>query len=490
MEPRISNIIDDNGFLKFTLSDCNMSIANAIRRIIISDIPTFVFRTFPYSENKAEIIHNTTRFHNEIIKQRLSCVPIHIPDMNFPYKDYIIEVDVKNDTDNIVYVTTKDFKIKNIKTDVYSDESAVRSIFPPSAKTGDYIEFARLQPKLSENIDGERLALRCGLDIGTASQDGAFNVICTCAYECSPDAAKANEVWSEKEAAMKKSDISGEEIEFEKKNWFLLESKRYYHENSYDFTIESVGVFENIEIVIKACHIMISKCEKLLDDLQHGKVTIAPSETTLKNGFDVTLKNEDYTLGKVIEYYLYEQNFIANKDLSYCGFRKPHPHSTDSIIRVAFHNEIDSVGVSGYVQAAADNTITAFKKLIEQLGGNIKKSERSLALGSGLGEGRGQGQGSSSVSKGKESRRSSSPKKSAAFPASAASAAGPEVEDKQDVLNLSKELSDFSVRASAKTSKSKSKASLGSKLNLSSIKSALTKTQPPEGEEDDEEEEK
>ena len=222
---------------------------------------------------------------------------------------------------------------------------------------------------------------------------------------------------------------------------------------------------------------MISKCEKLLDDLQHGKVTIAPSETTLKNGFDVTLKNEDYTLGKVIEYYLYEQNFIANKDLSFCGFRKPHPHSTDSIIRVAFQNEIDSVGVSGYVQAAADNTITAFKKLIEQLGGNIKKSERSLALGSGLG----QGQGSSSVSKGKESRRSSSPKKSAA---------GPAVEEDPEVLKLSKELSDFSVGASTKTSKSKSKASLGSKLNLSSIKSALTKTQPPEGEEEEEEEEK
>jgi hypothetical protein len=153
-----------------------MSIANAIRRIIISDIPTFVFRTYPYSENKAEITHNTTRFHNEIIKQRLSCIPIHIDDMDFPYKDYVVEVDVKNDTDSILYVTTKDFKIKNINTEVYSDESAVRAIFPPSSVTGDYIEFARLQPKLSENIDGERLTLRCGLDIGMASQDGAFNV--------------------------------------------------------------------------------------------------------------------------------------------------------------------------------------------------------------------------------------------------------------------------------------------------------------------------
>jgi DNA-directed RNA polymerase subunit L len=376
MEPRISNTAIDNGFLKFTLLDCNMSIANALRRIIISDIPTFVFRTYPYSENKAEITHNTTRFHNEIIKQRLSCVPIHINDMDFPYKDYIVEVDVKNDTDNIIYVTTKDFKIKNIKTEVYSDESAVRAIFPPSSKTGDYIEFARLQPKLSENIEGERLTFRCGLDIGKASQDGAFNVISTCAYECTPDTAKANEVWGEKEAAMKKNQISDEDIEFEKRNWFLLEAKRYYQPNSYDFIIETVGVFENSEIVIKACEIMVSKCEKFLYDLEHGKVSIIPSETTLNNGFDVTLVNEDYTLGKVIEFYLYQQNFIADKTLSFCGFRKQHPHATDSIIRVAFHSEIDPVGVSGYIQGATHNAITAFKKLVEQMGGDLKKTER------------------------------------------------------------------------------------------------------------------
>ena len=123
---------------------------------------------------------------------------------------------------------------------------------------------------------------------------------------------------------------------------------------------------------------MISKCEKFLGDLQHGKVAILPSETTLKNGFDVTLVNEDYTLGKVIEFYLYQKNFIVDKTLSFCGFRKMHPHDNDSIIRVAFHNEIDPVGVSGYIQTATDNAITAFKKMVEQMGGgDLKKTERA-----------------------------------------------------------------------------------------------------------------
>ena len=379
MEPRISNLIEEEGYLKFTLVDCNMSIANALRRIIISDIPTFVFRTFPYSQNKAEITHNTTRFHNEIIKQRLSCVPIHIDDINFPYHDYVVEVDVKNDTDNIIYVTTKDFKIKNTSSGRYSDESAVRRIFPPSSLSGDYIEFARLQPRLSENIDGERLTFTCGLDIGRASEDGAYNVISTCAYECTSDQAKANEMWGEKEKAMRKEGKTAEEIDFEKRNWMLLEAKRFCIPNSYNFIIETVGVYENMEIVIKACEVMVSKCQKFLYDLENGNVPIIQSETTLKNGFDITLIGEDYTLGKVIEFYLYQEHFIADKTLSFCGFRKPHPHSIDSMIRVAFHNQVDKVGVSGYFQGACDSAITAFTKIVEQLGGELSKLSKSSA---------------------------------------------------------------------------------------------------------------
>jgi len=375
MDPRISNLIEENGALKFTLTECNMSIANALRRIIVSDIPTFVFRTYPYSQNKAEIRHNTTRLHNEIIKQRLSCIPINIQDMNFPYKDYVIELDIKNETDNIIYVTTRDFKIKNIATEHYSSESEVRQIFPPCPITHDYIEFARLQPKLSENIDGERLALRCALDIGTAGEDGAFNVTSTCAYECTPDTEKANQVWAEKEKAFKKEQMKEEDIEFEKKNWFILEAKRFYLENSYDFVIESVGVFDNMEILTKACDIMIKKCEAFMYDLEHGNVAIVTSETTLKNGFDITLKNEDYTLGKVIEFYLYQNNFIGDKSVSFCGFRKPHPHSVDSLIRVAFHNPIEVVGVSGYLQGATDNAIQAYKQIMSGLGGDVPKSE-------------------------------------------------------------------------------------------------------------------
>ena len=76
--PIISNKEDNVQNMTFTLSNTNYSIANSIRRTLLSDIPVVAFRTLPYTENMCNIIENTTRFNNEMTKQRLSCVPIHM----------------------------------------------------------------------------------------------------------------------------------------------------------------------------------------------------------------------------------------------------------------------------------------------------------------------------------------------------------------------------------------------------------------------------
>ena len=74
MEPIISNLNVSNNNTTFTLSDVNVSIANGIRRSIISEIPVVVCKTYPENENDAIINKNTSRMNNEIVKQRLSCI--------------------------------------------------------------------------------------------------------------------------------------------------------------------------------------------------------------------------------------------------------------------------------------------------------------------------------------------------------------------------------------------------------------------------------
>ena len=63
MMPKIDFNSDVNDVLSFTLSGVNVSLANAIRRTILSDIQQIVFKTSPHEENKANIIANTTRFY-------------------------------------------------------------------------------------------------------------------------------------------------------------------------------------------------------------------------------------------------------------------------------------------------------------------------------------------------------------------------------------------------------------------------------------------
>jgi DNA-directed RNA polymerase subunit L len=360
--PKVSQLSVVDAALKFTLSGVNVSIANALRRIILSEIPTLVFRTTPHDKNLATFVINTSRLNNELIKQRLSCIPIHITDVNFEFQDYILEVDVKNESDMIQFITTADFKIKHVSTDSYLTDAQTKVIFPPDIITGDYIDFVRLRPRISDDIPGEHLKLSCKFDIGTAAQDNAFNVVSTAAYGNTPDPAKVIDAWAAKEAELKKTDVTAEELEFAKKDWHFIDGKRHFLEDSFDFTIESVGPFSNMSIIHKAIEIMITKLNKFKETIQSEQDIIIPSESTIPYCYDVTLNNEGYTLGKVIEYIIYSNYY--GKAVTYCGFRKPHPHIDNSVIRIAFKEQTDRISATSYFSNAANEAITCYRKLL------------------------------------------------------------------------------------------------------------------------------
>ena len=364
MNPNVTNINEEDGVLKFRLTGVNMSLANALRRIILSEIETVVFRTAPYNESKATIEKNTSRLNNELIKQRLSCVPIHIKDTSsFPIQDYVMELDVKNETDSDIYVTTEDFKVKNIQTNIYLPKEKTKEIFPPNDITNMYIDLVRLRPKLADNIPGELLKMSCLFDIGTAKQDGMFNVVSTCSYGFTVDKIAQADAWGVKEKEYD-SKISKDELESLKKNWLLLEGKRITVPDSFEFIIESVGVFENMTIVEKGCDIMLKKLKKFITTVQNNlSDIIIESNNTISNCYDIKLVNEDYTLGKVLEYILYKNYYLNKKIMTYCGFQKPHPHIDVSIIRLGFKEPIDNENISKLLINSCTEAIGVFEKM-------------------------------------------------------------------------------------------------------------------------------
>ena len=191
--PEVENGTDNKGMLTFTLKNTNVSVANALRRVILSDIKTVVIDT---DEESINISENTTRFHNEILKQRLGCIPVHITDFD-TIDNLQLELNVHNDKDSLMYVTTSDFKIKDTVTNKYIADSTVKKIFPSNSFTKEFILFTRLRPKISNDIPGEIIKLQARFKLGTSKQDGMYNVASTCAYKNTEDQVEQHNQWQD-----------------------------------------------------------------------------------------------------------------------------------------------------------------------------------------------------------------------------------------------------------------------------------------------------
>ena len=361
---KVFDLKEEDGLMSFTISNIDVSYVNAIRRTILSDIPIVCFKTTPYEENKANILINTTRLNNEILKQRLSCIPICISNLeDTPIKNYLLEVDVENKIDVTVIVTTKDFNIKDISSNTYLDEGEQKKIFPPFIPpTGSgeyYIDFVRLRPRISDEIPGERIKFTCEFSVSTARDDSMFNVTGTCAYGFSPDPEKMAEQLEIRKQKWKDEDKKEAEIKFEAANWKLLEGLRYVKKNSFDFVLQTVGIYENEQIIIKASQILLQKFEVFKNSLMQDEVEIKPSENTMENCYDITLENEDYTIGNILNYELYTIFYTDVKLLDYVGFKKLHPHDLNSLLRVALTDKTKSVStVKTMLAKVIDEAIT------------------------------------------------------------------------------------------------------------------------------------
>lgn len=362
--PRIEILSDPkDDELKFTLNGVNVSIANGLRRIILSEIPIVVFRVSPNDKNKCNITTNTCGLNNEIVKHRLSCVPIHIKDVEeFPLKNYILEVNVQNNTDTTIYVTTKDFAIRDLVSGKLLPEDKMREIFPANDITGDFIDFVRLKPKPTEEIQAKSINLTCEFDIGTAKEDSAYNVVSTCSYGNTIDTEKQEATLQQLKQKWKDEGKKENEIEFEAKNWKLLDGKRIFLKDSFDFVIQTIGIYTNVELLLMACKIMTNKLENLDSQIEKDELEIKLSDNTMKNCFDIILENEDYTIGKVIEYFLLKK-YWETKVLTFCGFKMLHPHDSYSIIRVAYYEPVEISTIKGHLKDCIADSIEIYKKI-------------------------------------------------------------------------------------------------------------------------------
>lgn len=358
---KVSNIEENNNILKFNISNINVSYINAIRRIILSDIPCAIFLTYPYEKNLVNIEINTSRLNNELLKQRIGCIPIYLDifDNKIDVDDYMIELHVKNNGNTMIYATTEDFQIKDLKMDKYLSKNIVKEIFPPDKITGDFIDIVRLRPSVydsSESGKCEEIKLNAKLSTGTAKENGMYNVVCTCSYGNTLDNVKIQEEWNNRYQQLKTIHNSAE-IDKLKKDFMCLDAKRLYKENCFDFILESIGIYSNFKIIELASSILIKKLYKIIKDIKENTDYIKEKNDTMDNCYIITIENEDYTVGKILDHEIFNNYYNGKKLLTYNGFIKYHPHDNNSYIKLAFKDIININDIINIIDECVNNSI-------------------------------------------------------------------------------------------------------------------------------------
>lgn len=361
-KPQLLQSRQDRSVFYFTLADVDTSIANSLCRLISMDIPCVAIPTFPDENNQVDIRVNTTRHTNEIIKHRIGCIPIHITDLSIPLDNLRLEVDKQNDSEAIQYVTTDDFRIVNTNTDTELDKEEIRRIFPHDEITDEPILLARLRPRIRQEGKGEQLSFSATFSITNANESGRFTQASISSYAMTEDKERQEQEWDkelarlEEEATKQGTPMTDDQKEFEQQNWRLGKGKRVVIPNHFDMRVETIGVYSNEELVRLACSVMIDKLSNIEIMIQQGTLNVSEFKGGLRHGFEIKLENENYTLGKVLEYALYELYYRGRiqQVISYVGFYKQHPHDDYSILRVGFRDETTKGQLLQYMSVAVE----------------------------------------------------------------------------------------------------------------------------------------
>jgi DNA-directed RNA polymerase subunit L len=140
--------------------------------------------------------------------------------------------------------------------------------------------------------------------------------------------------------------------------------------NSFDFTIETVstGVYTNDELIRKACDCMKIKCKNFIETVTNDTIVESKTNVTIPLAYTIILKNEGYTLGKALEHMIYSKHYFGDRTLTFCAFKKTHPHDVDSYIQVALQDDTESNTdhVAAIAVSAANDIISIFEHIKKQ----------------------------------------------------------------------------------------------------------------------------
>jgi hypothetical protein len=79
-----------------------------------------------------------------------------------------------------------------------------------------------------------------------------------------------------------------------------------------------------------------------------------------------------------LEYLLYTKYFEQMRIMTYCGFKKMHPHDNYSLIRVAYKEPIDKASIKINLKSCVDDAVKVFNRIKSMFVDNRSKLEEDV----------------------------------------------------------------------------------------------------------------
>lgn len=307
---------ENAGRWSFEVYDSPLGVAfvNAIRRIILTDIPTlgFIGETMDQNEYSFEIIANNGPLHNEYMQARLGLLPIHhfvSEALELEQGGFEFELNEENKTQEIKNVTTDMFTVRG-------GNKGAKDFFP------NQILITRLCPNQKIHIRGRPI-------VKTARFHAGFCPVSLCVFHYIEDARAI-------------AAAGGSLGPLQRERMFL--KNKYNDPIAFKFEIESEigGGGKQIHDLVKiAIEILIAKMQTIIAEMQKSEdePRMVKSQPASTAGHEFIFQNEDDTIGNLIQSYVHrkyvrEREPVADMLIDYIGYYCPHPLDPSVVLRI------------------------------------------------------------------------------------------------------------------------------------------------------------
>jgi DNA-directed RNA polymerase subunit L len=348
--------------ITFTVEDIDVSIVNALRRVILAEIPNVAFAIDLHGGESDVIIHkNLSSLHNEYMMHRLSLVPLCFDEDeidNFDKEKYKFVLNVKNEGNEMLDVTTADFTIYDSSGSRM--DALAKKVFPANPITKDHILLTRLKPNFMDPKKGDELNIEARAILSVARKNACWAPVSIATFYNNVDEVKAQEAFIEFQS--KNSGLSRQEalIRFD-----TLERQRCFKTNEYGepcsftFTVESECRMSPSYIVRKAFEVLIAKVTALIDKVTECKETVLPNMVV-----SLDIPNEDHTIGNLMQALMFNMYIRDSSRIDYIGYYVPHPLEERMVIRIK--NKEGPPNVKPIVQQGCIDIVAILKDLLSK----------------------------------------------------------------------------------------------------------------------------